>query len=77
MRWIRRLLDRHREQPRPPVTEGQKAASAALARAQAARQVAADRRPAVDEEAAEWRRIREHNHFAEMIRATVLGGGSG
>ncbi|MGW8703306.1 DUF7620 family protein [Streptomyces eurythermus] len=74
MRWIRRLLGRRREQARPEVTEGQVAATAALARAQAARQVAADRRPAVDEVACELRAIRERNHFADLIRNTVLGG---
>lgn len=74
MHWIRRLLGRRHEQARPPESEGQRAATAALARAHAARQVAADRRPAVDEAAADLRRIRERNHFAEMIKSTVLGG---
>jgi hypothetical protein len=73
--WIKRLLGRRREQDEPSVSEGQKAADAALVRAKAARQLAADRRPAVDEAAAQWRGIRERNHFAELIRATVLGGG--
>ncbi|MFD4786607.1 hypothetical protein ACFWN1_05895 [Streptomyces sp. NPDC058459] len=74
MRWIRRLLGHRHERARPAESEGQRAATAALARAHAARQVAADRRPAVDEVAADLRAIRERNHFADLIRTTVLGG---
>ncbi|MER7967798.1 MULTISPECIES: hypothetical protein [unclassified Streptomyces] len=56
------------------MSEGQKAAQAALDRARAARRLAAERRPAVQEAAAEWREIRERNHLADLIRRTVLGG---
>ncbi len=74
LRWITRLFRRRHDLPLAPPSAGQQAANAALAPARVARQMATDRRPAVDAAAAELRLIRERNHFAELIRTTVLGG---
>lgn len=73
--WIKRLLRRHHdEEASRPVTEGQRAANAALGRAQADRSSLRALRSEVRAEAAGWRARRERNHLAEQIRATVLGG---
>lgn len=75
--WIRRLLDRRRdEQGERPVTEGQRAASAALDRAENARARMQAQRREVEAEAGSWRLRRERNHFAELVRDVVLGGES-
>lgn len=74
--WIRRLLRRHRDVPEErPVTEGQRAADAALGRAQDARARVRAQAREVRAEAEGWRQRRERNHFGELIRSTVLGGG--
>ncbi|MGW0795201.1 DUF7620 family protein [Streptomyces sp. NPDC002692] len=56
------------------MTEGQRAASAALDRAEAARARVRAQRGEVRAEAAGWKVRRERNHLAEQIRAAVLGG---
>ncbi|MDT0477415.1 hypothetical protein RM863_35365 [Streptomyces sp. DSM 41014] len=55
------------------MSEGQRAANAALDRAESARARVRARARDVRAEAEEWRRIRERNHLAELIRRTVLG----
>ncbi|WP_073946537.1 DUF7620 family protein [Streptomyces kebangsaanensis] len=56
------------------MTEGQRAATAALDRAETARARVRAQQSAVRAEAAGWRERRERNHLAEMVRTIVLGG---
>ncbi|MEU9149226.1 hypothetical protein AB0D59_01400 [Streptomyces sp. NPDC048417] len=58
------------------MTDGQRAAQAALDRAQVARARAHAQAREVRAEAADWRARRERNHFAELVRNMVLGGES-
>jgi hypothetical protein len=74
-RWTTLLRRCDRPKPRTP-TPGQREASAALGRAEDARDQVRAQRDEVAEEAHRWRRRREENHFAELIRTAVLGGES-
>ena len=66
-KWLMRLR-------RPSTSpDGQKAAESALRRAQADRQDAEDRQPAVSEAAGALRQIRQENHFAARFRASIEG----
>ncbi|MFJ1650119.1 hypothetical protein ACIOC2_01625 [Streptomyces sp. NPDC088337] len=58
------------------MTEGQRAASAALGRAEAARARVRAQAGEVRAEAEGWKARRERNHFAELVRSVVLGGES-
>ncbi|MGW0566056.1 DUF7620 family protein [Streptomyces tauricus] len=74
--WIRRLLGRRRHEATDdtPVTQGQRDADAALARAETARARVEAQGEEVRREAGLWRRVREENHLSELIVRTVLGG---
>lgn len=75
--WLSRLRHHCESQDSRnlPVTPGQRAANDALSRAQADRELMRAQRPAVREQSNGWRRVRENNHLAEMIRGIVLGEG--
>ncbi|MFD7794309.1 hypothetical protein [Streptomyces sp. NPDC059759] len=73
--WIQRMLRPHRDEEKGrPVTKGQEAANAALGRAEVDHALLKAQRTEVAAEADIWRERRRQNHFAELIRATVLGG---
>ncbi len=67
LNWLKRL--------RWPSTssDGQQAAESALRRAEADRQEAEDRQPAVTEAAGALRQIRQENHVAARFRASIEG----
>ncbi len=75
--WIRRLLGHHPHEDKDlevPATPGQRAADAALGRAEEARASVQAQREEVEHEAHAWKLRRENNHFAQLIRNVVLGG---
>lgn len=71
MGWIARLLH-----PRRGETAGQADARAALARAREARADLARSAPESAALAGQLREMREANHFAEMFREALGGGGA-
>ncbi|MFF7987551.1 hypothetical protein ACFZDK_52295 [Streptomyces sp. NPDC007901] len=58
------------------MTEGQRAATAALNRAEVARDRVRAQALEVRAEADTWRARRQRNHFGELVRDIVLGGDS-
>ncbi|MEU3183169.1 hypothetical protein ABZ707_02990 [Streptomyces sp. NPDC006923] len=71
-RWTRFLPHRHEPRTRPE-TDGQRDADSAPHRAEQARRETKQRRPDVSDAEAKLRRLREHNHFAEMIDLALSG----
>jgi hypothetical protein len=70
--WIRRLRRPRPESTEPTATPGQRAADAALSRAEAARARVRAQREQVQADAGWWRRRREENHLAELVRDIVV-----
>ncbi len=72
--WIRRLRHQRDDEDARPVTEGQRAANAALDMAEAARARVRAQACEVRAEADTWRGRRQRNHFGQLVRDIVLGG---